>query len=76
MIYNINASYHSPATTMLTTEDFVGYLHAYRCKEAILTKFKHAFGSVDTLERYGKDYFKIRIPKNRRSLGYMYGFIE
>jgi len=28
------------------------------------------------MEAYGKQYFKLRIPKDNHSLGYMYGFIE
>lgn len=76
MIFNINFQNHSAATTMLSAEEFIGYLHAFRCKQAIISRFNHAFGEVHILESYGKDYFKIRIPKNRRSLGFMYGFIE
>ena len=28
------------------------------------------------MESYGKEYFKIRIPRDNKSLGFMYGFIE
>lgn len=34
------------------------------------------FGQVDIIEAHGMEYFKIRIPKDNHTLGFMYGFIE
>ena len=77
MMFNINASYHSTSNVNVSTETFIQYLHAFKCNTSILNDFMKTFGSVEVLESHGKEYFKIRIPKDEKlTLGYMYGFIE
>ena len=34
------------------------------------------FGKVEMLESYGEQYFKIRVPKGEKSIGFVFGLIE
>ena len=34
------------------------------------------FGKVEMLESYGEEYFKIRVPKADKSIGFVFGLIE
>jgi len=51
-------------------------LHAYKSLREIIRAFENRFKEVEILESYGKEYFKIRIPRDNKTLGYMYGFVE
>lgn len=76
MIYSINADNYTPEEVQITGESFARYYSSYQCQERIINRYKMEFGNVEILESHGREYFKLRIPKDQRSLGFMYGFIE
>jgi hypothetical protein len=51
-------------------------LNTFKIREEIIKVYRDKFSSVEVLESYGEEFFKIRIPPNKYSLGYMYGFVE
>lgn len=76
MIHGINWHLHQPDQVSLTSDKFAQYFHSFVCLQTILISFEEAFGQVEIIESHGKEYFKIRLPKDERTLGSMYGFVE
>ena len=63
-------------TSQVTSEQVVRALNTFKIRDDIIKVYKNKFSSVEVLESYGEEFFKIRIPPNKFSLGYMYGFVE
>ena len=76
MIHCLNSASYSADSIGITADTFAKYLHSFECQQRIINKFKLQFGQVEILESHGHEYFKIRIPKDNKTLGFMFGFIE
>ena len=75
-IFNINESDHCVETSTVTTEQLVTSLNTFKIRQEIIKVYEDKFQLVEVLESYGEQFFKVRIPPNEHSLGYMYGFVE
>ena len=76
MIYSVHPERQSAENVSIDAAKFTGYFNCWRCQEKIVSRFKMQFGSVEIIETHGIEYFKVRIPKDTLSLGFMYGFVE
>jgi hypothetical protein len=61
---------------MATTDQIVKALNTFNIRQEIIVAFEKRFQAVEVLESYGEQFFKVRIPPNKHSVGYMYGFVE
>jgi hypothetical protein len=76
MVYNLNASQHTIDDLSLSAELFITCLNSYLTQVEIIKQFLIEFGKVEMLESYGEQYFKIRVPKGEKSIGFVFGLIE
>jgi len=75
-VFNINESDHSVESSTISTDQMVKALNTFNIRQEIIKAFEKKFKAVEVLESYGEQFFKLRIPPNHHSIGYMYGFIE
>lgn len=75
-IFNINQDQHDVNTSTITPEQLMTCHNTFNIRKEIIKVFEKEFNKVEVLESYGEQFFKIRIPPNDHSLGYMYGFME
>jgi len=54
---------------------FANWLYIEDAGMNIVNRLTEQFPSVEILEHYN-DYFKLRIPRGDKTIGYVFGFIE
>ena len=52
------------------------YLNSYLTQAHIINNLLREFGKAEMLESYGDSYFKVRVPKIDKSIGFIFGFVE
>lgn len=60
---------------MINVENFVMWLYVEEAGVAIINSLCEEFPSVEILEHYS-DYYKLRIPRGEKSIGFVFGYIE
>jgi len=76
MMFNHNADQYTANSAFLAPQELFKYYQTFQYLQEITRVFERQFNRVEVMESYGCEYFKIRIPRNNNSLGFMYGFIE
>ena len=62
-------------TGSVTFKNFSNWLYIEDAGMNIVNRLTEQFPSVEILEHYN-DYFKLRIPRGDKTIGYVFGFIE
>jgi ATP-binding cassette subfamily A (ABC1) protein 3 len=60
---------------MVSQNNFLTWLNVQEQGMKIVNSLCEQFPSVEILEQYS-DYFKLRVPKGDKSIGFVFGFIE
>jgi len=60
---------------MVSYSNFLTWLHVQQHGMLIINSLCEQFPSVEILEQYS-DYFKLRVPRGDKSIGFVFGFIE
>ena len=56
-------------------KNFINWLYIEQCGLRIIEGLSEDFGVVEILEHYN-DYYKIRVPRGDKTIGYVFGLIE
>lgn len=60
---------------MVSLHTFINWIHVETAGMSIINALCQQFPTVEILEHYN-DYYKIRIPRGDKSIGFVFGFIE
>lgn len=60
---------------LINVENFVMWLYVEEAGVGIVNSLCEEFPSVEILEHYS-DYYKMRIPRGDKSIGFVFGYIE
>ena len=60
---------------MVSYNNFLVWLHVQESGMKLINSLSEEFPSVEILEQYS-DYYKLRIPRGDKSIGFVFGFIE
>ena len=60
---------------MLSLHSFINWIHVELAGMSIINGLCLQFPTVEILEHYN-DYYKIRIPRGDKSIGFVFGLIE
>lgn len=61
--------------SMVSLHTFITWVHVETAGMSIINGLCSQFPTVEILEHYN-DYFKIRIPRGDKSIGFVFGYIE
>ena len=60
---------------LVLSKNFLTWLNVELHGQIIIRSLVESFGQVELLEHYN-DYYKIRVPRQDKSIGYVFGMIE
>lgn len=76
ILYNINSHNMNILSVKLTINQFLNLLHCYISINHIIHVFLKEFESLDILESHGDEYFKLRVPRKNKTIGFIFGKLE
>lgn len=60
----------------VTVDQFLRLMHCYLSMQYIIKEFLNEFGRVDVIESHGDEYFKLRVPRQDKTVGFIFSILE